>query len=99
MRVISQKALRDFAKQYPDADEPLRAWCKLVKSGTYRNLMELKRTFGSVDYVPAAKGDFYVFDLGGNKYRLIAAIHFNTQILFIRNILTHADYDRGGWKK
>ncbi len=99
MRVISEKALRDFAKRYPDADGPLRAWWKLVKSGAYPNLIELKRTFGSVDYVPTAKGDFYVFDIAGNKYRLIVAIHFNTQMLFVRNILTHAEYDRGGWKK
>jgi mRNA interferase HigB len=99
MRVIAEKALRDFAKQYPDSDAPLRAWCKLVKSGTYRNLAELKQTFGSVDYVPTARGGLYVFDVAGNKYRLIAAIHFNTQILFIRDILTHAEYDRGGWKK
>jgi mRNA interferase HigB len=99
VRVISEKALKDFAQQHPDADAPLRAWCKLVKSGIYRNLAELKRTFGSVDYVSTGKGDFYVFNIAGNKYRLIAAIHFNRQMLFIRFILTHAEYDRGGWKK
>jgi mRNA interferase HigB len=99
MRVISEKALRDFARQYPDADAPLRARCKLVKSGTYRNLAELKQTFGSVDYVSTGKSDFYVFNIAGNKYRLIAAIHFNRQMLFIRYIFTHAEYDRGGWKK
>ncbi len=99
MRVISEKALRDFAQQYPDADGPLRVWCKLVKSGRYQNLAELKRTLGSVDYVPTGKGDFYVFNVAGNKYRLIAAIHFNWQMLFIRYILAHAEYDRGGWKK
>ena len=99
MRVISEKALRDFAQQHPDSDAPLRVWCKLVKSGTYRNLAELKQTFGSVDYVSTDKGDFYVFNIAGNKYRLIAAIHFNRQMLFIRYILTHVEYDRGGWKK
>jgi mRNA interferase HigB len=52
-----------------------------------------------VDYVSTGKGDFYVFNIAGNKYRLIAAIHFNRQMLFIRFILTHAEYDRGGWKK
>jgi len=99
MRVISEKALKDFAQRHPDADAPLRVWCKLVKSGTYRNLAELRRTFGSADYVPTDKSDFYVFDVAGNKYRLISAIHFNRQMLFIRYILTHPEYDRGGWKK
>ncbi len=99
MHVISQKAFRDFAKQYADADAPLRAWFKLVKNGSYQNLAELKQTFPPVDYVAVGRRAFYVFNIGGNKYRLIAAIHFNTQKLFIRYILTHAEYDKGGWKK
>jgi mRNA-degrading endonuclease HigB of HigAB toxin-antitoxin module len=65
----------------------------------YHNLVELKQTFGSVDYVPVGKRKFYVFDIGGNKYRLVAAIHFNTQTLFVRFMMTHVEYDRGDWKK
>lgn len=99
MRVISQKALRDFARQHADADAPLRVWFKLIKNGSYNNLAELKRTFPSVDYVPLGKRPFYVFNIGGNKYRLVAAIHFNVQKLFIRYILTHAEYAQGDWKK
>ncbi len=99
MRVISQKALRNFAKKYADAAAPLRSWLKLVRHGRFQNLAELKRTFGSIDMVPVKGRDFYVFDIGGNKYRLIAAIHFNTQKLFVRHILTHADYDAERWKK
>jgi len=67
--------------------------------GTFRNLVELKQTFGSVDMVPVKGRDPYVFDIGGNKYRLVAAIHFNTQKLFVRHVLTHPEYDAGGWKK
>jgi len=59
----------------------------------------LKRTFVSVDLVPVKGRDFYVFDIGGNKYRLIAAIHFNSQRLFVRHILTHSDYDTERWKR
>ncbi len=59
----------------------------------------LKRTFASVDLVPVKGRDFYVFDIGGNKYRLIAAIHFNSQRLFVRHILTHSDYDTERWKR
>jgi mRNA interferase HigB len=99
MRVNSQKALRDFASTYPDADAPLRAWHKTVKTGTYLNLVELRRTFASVDYVPVGKREFYVFNVGGNKYRLVASIHFNRQRLFVRFIITHREYARGDWKK
>jgi mRNA interferase HigB len=49
--------------------------------------------------VPVKGKDLCAFDIGGNKYRLIAAIHFNTQMLFVRHVLTHAEYDTGGWKK
>jgi mRNA interferase HigB len=99
VHVISQKALRAFAKKYADAATPLRAWLKLLRHGRFQNLTELKRTFGSVDMVPVKGRDLYVFDIGGNKYRLIAAIHFNTQRLFVRHILTHPDYDTERWKK
>ena len=99
MHVISQKAVRDFASTYPEADAPLPAWHKTAKTGTYRNLVELRRTFASVDYVPVGKKEFYVFNIGGNKYRLVASIHFNRQRLFVRFIMTHREYDRGDWKK
>jgi len=99
VHVISQKALRDFAKQHADAEASLRGWFKLVKNGSYDNLAELKRTFPSADYVPVGKRPFYVFNIGGNKFRAIAAIHFNVRKLFIRYVLTHAEYDKGDWKR
>jgi mRNA interferase HigB len=98
VRVISQKALRVFAASHTDAASPLRAWFKLARRGRFLNLAELKRTFASVDMVPVKGRSFYVFNIGGNKYRLITAIHFNTQRLFVRQILTHAEYDTERWK-
>jgi len=99
MHVISMKPLRDFMTKYVDAATPLKTWWKLAKHGRFQNFAELKQTFGSVDIVSVKKCDFYVFDIGGNKYRLIATIHFNTQRLFVRHVLTHKEYDAGGWKK
>jgi mRNA interferase HigB len=99
VHVISQKALREFERAHADAVAPLRAWFKLARNGRFRNLAELKRTFASVDMVPVSGRAFYVFNIGGNKYRLAAAIHFNTQRLFVRDILTHADYDTERWKR
>ncbi len=99
MRVISNKPLRDFAKKYADAGTPLQAWRKLVEHGRFQNLAELKKTFNSVDMVPVKNQDYYVFNIGGNKYRLIATVHFNAQMLFMRHILTHAEYDTERWKQ
>ncbi len=92
MRVISNKVLTQFAANHGEADAPLQAWRKIVQTGTFSNYADLKRAFNATDKV----GDFYVFDIGGNKYRVISAIHFNRQMLFIRHVFTHQEYDR--WK-
>ena len=92
MRVISNKALTDFAALHPASEDPLQAWRRIVEASTFRGFAELRRTFNSVDRVD----DFYVFDIGGNKYRLITAIHFNRQVIFIRHVFTHAQYDKWG---
>ena len=95
MRVISNKALFDFAAIHLEADTPLQVWRKIVEAGSFNNFAELKRAFNATDKV----GDFYVFDIGGNKYRLIAAIHYNRRKIFIRALLTHAEYNLGKWKR
>ena len=90
MRVISNKVLNQFAAVHGEANAPLQAWRKIVQTGTFANYADLKRAFNATDKV----GDFYVFDIGGNKYRVISAIHFNRQMLFIRHVFTHQEYDR-----
>jgi mRNA interferase HigB len=99
VRVISEKPLREFAKKYSDAATPLEAWRKLVQHGHFQNLTELKQTLTSADMVSVKGRDFYVFNIGGNKYRLITALHFNTQILFVRYVLTHSEYSTERWKQ
>jgi mRNA interferase HigB len=99
MRVISAKALREFYDHHRDAQSPLQAWLKQMEGCHAKGLPELKRLFGSVDYLSVKKRDLHIFNIGGNKYRLITAVHFNSQMVFIRHVLTHADYDAGGWKQ
>ncbi len=96
--MISQKPLRAFGDKHPNARSPLAAWYKLAKRGRFDNLAELRQTFGTVDYVKVGKGA-YVFDVGGNNYRVVAVIHFKAQRLFVRAVLTHAEYDTGAWNK
>ena len=92
MRVISNKTLVAFASQHGAAELPLQAWRAIIEARRFSGFAELKQAFNATDKV----GDYYVFDLGGNKYRLITAIHFNRQIVFIRHVFTHKEYDR--WK-
>ena len=89
MRVISNKALTELAMVHRDADA---AWRKIVGTGAFSNYAALRGAFNATDKV----GDFYVFDIGGNKYRLISSIHFNRQMLFVRHVFTHKEYDK--WK-
>ena len=90
MRVISNKALLEFSAGHPDAEVPLQTWRKAIGNGTFKGFADLKASFNAVDRV----GDYYVFDIGGNKYRLVAAVHFNRQMLFVRHVFTHTQYDR-----
>jgi mRNA interferase HigB len=94
MRVISNKRLVEFANRYPDADLPLQAWRKLMEVNEFQSFGDLRRSFSSVDVV----GDKYVFDIRGNHYRLVTFISFSKQLCFIKNVLTHTEYDKGAWK-
>lgn len=94
MRIISNSALRAFAAQHPQADAPLQGWRRVIENNQFNNWAELKAVFNAVDRV----GERVVFDIGGNKYRLIAQIRFEKQILYIKAVLTHKEYDKGAWK-
>lgn len=79
---------------HADAEEPLLTWRHLVERNTFQNFGELKGVFASVDKV----GDKYVFNIGGNKYRLITTIAYSIQTIWVKNIMTHVEYDKGAWK-
>lgn len=93
MHVISRKALQQFWLQYPDSQPSLSRWYKIVEQNNFASFSEVRLTFPSADKV----GNLIVFNISGNKYRLIASIHFNRSKVYIRYVLTHAEYDRGAW--
>ena len=95
MHVISQKSLRAFWSKHPPAKNPLQAWFTRAKQAGWNSFEDVKADFGAADQV----GRLTVFDIGGNKYRLIAYIHFNRGKVYVRQVLTHADYNKGAWKK
>ncbi len=94
MHVISRKALSNFWNKHPDSQSSLSRWFKIVQRTDFKSFADLRSTFPSADLV----GDLVVFNIGGNKYRLIASIHFNRSKIYIRHILTHREYDKGDWK-
>lgn len=94
MHLISMKALRDFWSVHPAAERPLRAWAKIARDADWRNFADVRAIHASADTV----GDYVVFNIGGNKFRLIAAIHYDRGRVYIRHVLTHKEYDQGGWK-
>ncbi len=94
MHIISRRALRLFWEQHPDSEAVLVRWFKVVRQTRFRNFTELRAAFPSADKV----GDWIVFNIGGNKYRLIASVHFKRGKVYVRHVLTHQEYDRGSWK-
>ncbi|MGB5684914.1 MAG: type II toxin-antitoxin system HigB family toxin [Candidatus Electrothrix sp.] len=95
MRIITRKRLLDFAQKYPDCSSALDSWYRIINHSTIENFAELRAVFPSADKVEGLT----VFNIGGNKVRLIAAIHYNTQRVYIRHVLTHSEYDKNKWKE
>lgn len=95
MHVITRKRLLEFAQKHPDCKTALESWYRIVKHTKFNSFAELKQTFPSADKI----GKFTVFNVGGNKVRLIVVIHYNTSRVYIRHVFTHKEYDRGNWKE
>ena len=90
MRIIAHRTIVKYGEQYPDAKTALESWYKTVKAAEWKNLQEVKNVFNSVDYVGNQR---YVFNIKGNSYRLVGKILFVQQIVYIRFIGTHEEYD------
>ena len=99
MRVISIKTLREFWRIHRDAQNPLMDWFEIVEAARWRSFMEIRRTFAHADTAVVRSGNpVTIFDIGGNKYRLIASIHYNTGVVYALMVMTHAEYDAQKWK-
>ena len=95
MHLITKKTLKIFWQENPDSRTALERWLRIIEKNQIENFSQLRETFPSADLV----GKLTVFNIGGNKYRLIVAIHFNRQKVYVRNVLTHKEYDKGDWKE
>ena len=99
MRIITPRHLREYAALHPQAEPSLDHWEVLLTDARWRTPTAMRQTIGSVDPVKVASGrTVWVFNIQGNHHRLIAAIHFNMQMVFVLKIMTHAYYDTAAWK-
>ena len=97
-RIISWRAIREFLAAHPEdpsAADAFGKWYDLVRNNRFANFNEVRRTFPSADLV----GDLVVFNIRGNRYRLIARFIYEKGRVYVRHVLTHAEYDRGNWKE
>ncbi len=101
MRVISPKTLREFWQQHPDAQNPLQSWLTVARCARWRNLAEARHDWPSADETRdvASGKPVTIFNVGGNKYRLIAGVHYNRLIVFTLRVMTHAEYSKDRWKE
>lgn len=91
MRVIAKRVLREFWERCPDSEEALKAWHAEAEDATWKTPADIKAKYGSASFVA---GNRVVFNICGNKYRLVVQVHYNTGFMFVRFIGTHAEYDK-----
>jgi mRNA interferase HigB len=89
--IISYGTLKRFYQKHPDAKDALNNWYRAVSSADWANLHEMKELFNTAD---AVGNDRYVFNIRGNKYRIVAMIFFDIRTVYIRFVGTHAEYDK-----
>lgn len=95
LRIVSERAIREFAGRYADAAASLEHWRRVVRGAAWKSGAEVQATLPDADQV----GDKTVFNIARNRYRLIAWISFRRQAVYVKGILTHREYDKGEWKK
>jgi mRNA interferase HigB len=95
VNVICKRELFEKAFQYPDAITVVRVWYRIAVEARWKNLEDVRRAYPSTDMI----GPLAIFNIGGNKYRLIVRLIFRSQRIYIKELLTHAEYDKERWKK
>ena len=99
MRIIKPTRLREYWTLYPQARPSLEQWLMRTKAAIWASIADLRQTFPSADPVRVTSGrTIVVFNIAGNRYRLLTAIHYNMRKVFVLRFLTHAEYTRETWK-
>jgi mRNA interferase HigB len=94
MHIMSRKRLLPFSQKHPNAFTPLDNWYRIAKAAQWQHLEQVKQSFPKAEAV----GNFTVFNIKGNAYRLIVSIDYEAQIIYVKYVLTHTEYDKDEWK-
>ncbi|MBP6820949.1 MAG: type II toxin-antitoxin system HigB family toxin [Acidobacteria bacterium] len=94
MRIISYGKIREFYELHPESQPSLDAWYDITADADWKTFADVRKTFRRADVY----GTCTIFDVGNNKYRLIAWVSYKTHKVFIRSVMTHAEYDKDKWK-
>src|ERR1700690_326478 len=95
MRIVSRKAIREATAKHSEWSASLNAWHQITKGADWKTFADVRKSWRNSDVV----GGFVVFDISHNKCRLIATIKYKWRMVYIRYILSHADYDEKEWQK
>lgn len=99
MRLITRTTLREYGRRFPKAKTPLEDWARVTLQSEWHSLVETRKTFPHADQVKVASGRLItIFNICGNDFRLITAIHYNRRKVFVLDFLTHAEYSKDTWK-
>jgi mRNA interferase HigB len=94
MHIISYRRLKEFIAKHADSREALDNWYKIASKAVWSNLVEVQKVFPKAEAV----SNFTVFNIKGNRYRLITSIDYEKKLIYIKYVLTHAEYDKEKWK-
>lgn len=95
MRIVKRERIETFIEEHPDSRSSLDAWIQAMERNRFSHFAQLRQTFSSVDYVKP----YTVFNISGNKYRLITLINYALSLVSVEDVLTHSEYDKGKWRK
>jgi len=95
VRILGRERIEAFARKHPDSRSALKSWTQAMEPNSFKHFLELRRTFGSAHYVRP----YTVFDIAGNKYRLIGLVDYSLESVAVEHVLTHREYDEGGWRE
>lgn len=91
MHIITRTRLTAFGRKHADAAGPLREWVRMMRRKQYREHLEVQKDFPMVDFIGPRKA---VFNIGGNKYRLVVDMRYDLGRIYVRHVVTHPEYDR-----
>jgi mRNA interferase HigB len=94
VRINGLEIIDELISKYPKALNPARRWTMLTLASRWKNFVEVQKTFNAADYV----APYTVFDIGGNKWRVITIVEYAAQLIVVTHALTHAEYEKGKWK-